>query len=129
MAKKQKFPHLLGSKWTACKRTFGWRHFQVVNRKNQGSWVYAELVSSCDRTVRFWVNAKALKDRRQWQPGWTPLNELTVVDEAEVLEDGTLQILPAVPPASGEAEEAAVEEESVEQEAVPADDAAGPSEA
>ncbi|MEM1427118.1 MAG: TIGR02450 family Trp-rich protein, partial [Cyanobacteria bacterium P01_H01_bin.130] len=60
MAKKQKFPHLLGSKWTACQKTFGWRHFQVVNRKNQGAWVYAELVSSCDRSVRFWVNAKTL---------------------------------------------------------------------
>ena len=94
MAKKQKFPHLLGSKWTACQRTFGWRHFQVVNRKNQGTWVYAELVSSCDHTVRFWINAKALKDKAQWQPGWTPLNELAVVDEAEVLDDGTLQILP-----------------------------------
>ncbi len=35
-----------------------------------------------------------LKDRSQWQPGWTPLNELAVVDEAETLDDGTLQILP-----------------------------------
>ncbi len=94
MAKKQKFPHLLGSKWTACQKTFGWRHFQVVNRKNQGAWVYAELVSSCDRSVRFWVNAKTLKDRSQWHPGWTPLNELAIVDEAERLDDGTLQILP-----------------------------------
>lgn len=96
MAKKQKFPHLLGSKWTANKKTFGWRHFQVVNRKNQGPWVYAELVSSCDRSVRFWINAKMLKDKSQWQPGWTPLNELAIVDEAEMLDDGTLQILPVV---------------------------------
>lgn len=76
MARKQRFPHLLGSKWTARARTFGWRHFQVVNRKNQGKWVYAELEASCDREVRFWINAKSLKDRQLWEPGWTPLNEM-----------------------------------------------------
>ncbi len=42
MPKKQKFPYLLGSKWTATQKTWGWRHFQVVNRKNQGQWVFAE---------------------------------------------------------------------------------------
>lgn len=76
MARKQRFPHLLGSKWTARAKTFGWRHFQVVNRKNQGKWVYAELEASCDREVRFWINAKSLKDRELWEPGWTPLNEM-----------------------------------------------------
>jgi tryptophan-rich hypothetical protein len=76
MAKKQKFPHLLGSKWTAKQKTFGWRHFQVQNRKTEGKWVFAELVSSCDPTVRFWINARQLKDDRSWAAGWTPLNEL-----------------------------------------------------
>ena len=28
----------------------GWRHFHVVNRKNQGKLVFAELVSACDPT-------------------------------------------------------------------------------
>ena len=71
MARKQKFPHLLGSKWTALpKKTEGWRHFEVVNRKNQGSWVFAELVASCDPSVRFWINAKQLKNRALWQAGW-----------------------------------------------------------
>ncbi|MDE5079009.1 MAG: TIGR02450 family Trp-rich protein, partial [Trichodesmium sp. St2_bin6] len=45
MPKKQKFPYLLGSKWTATQKTWGWRHFQVVNRKNQGQWVFAEMVA------------------------------------------------------------------------------------
>jgi len=53
MARKQKFPHLLGSKWTALQKTEGWRHFEVVNRKNQGSWVFAELVASCVRRYAF----------------------------------------------------------------------------
>lgn len=75
MAKKQKFPHLVGSKWTAHQETWGWRHFQVVNRKNEGEWVFAELVAACDPSVRFWMNAKLLKDRSQWQAGWKSLTE------------------------------------------------------
>ncbi len=56
-------------------RTWGWRHFQVINRKNEDGFVFAELVASCDRNTRFWVNAKALKDRDQWRPGWKSLAE------------------------------------------------------
>ncbi|MCM1982681.1 TIGR02450 family Trp-rich protein [Lyngbya confervoides] len=77
MASK-KFPHLVGSKWTAKQRTFGWRHFQVVNRKQQGKLVFAELVAACDDSVRFWVNASSLKDRQLWQAGWQPLNQMNV---------------------------------------------------
>ncbi len=78
MPKKQKFPHLLRSKWTACESTFGWRHFQVVNRKNEAEHVFAELESSCDPEVRFWINAKILRDRRRWLPGWKTLEELGI---------------------------------------------------
>jgi tryptophan-rich hypothetical protein len=75
--KKQKFPHLIGSKWTAQETAFGWRHFQVVNRKNQGSLVFAELVAACDPQVRFWINAKTLKQQALWQAGWQPLAQLS----------------------------------------------------
>lgn len=75
MAKKQKFPHLVGSKWTARQKTLGWRHFQVVNRKNQGALVFAELVAACDPEVRFWINAKGLKNRNLWTAGWRSLQE------------------------------------------------------
>lgn len=75
IVKKQKHPHLIGSKWTAQSSAFGWRHFRVVNRKNEGSLVFAELVAACDETVRFWVNAKALKNRGLWKPGWQSLLE------------------------------------------------------
>jgi tryptophan-rich hypothetical protein len=83
MANKQKFPYLLGSKWTAKQTTWGWRHFQVVNRKNQGKWVFAEMVSSCDPKVRFWINAKQLKDSSLWQPGWQTLSEMNQPEELE----------------------------------------------
>jgi tryptophan-rich hypothetical protein len=72
---RSKYPFLLGSKWTAKEPTFGWRHFEVVSRKNEGGLVFAELVSSCDPTVRFWLNAKTLRDRHLWFPGWKSLAE------------------------------------------------------
>lgn len=80
--KKKKFPHLVGSKWTAQQKTWGWRHFQVVNRKNEADLVFAEMVASCDPNVRFWINAKALKNPSMWEPGWTPLKE---INQQEVL--------------------------------------------
>jgi tryptophan-rich hypothetical protein len=83
MANKQKFPHLLGSKWTAKQKTWGWRHFQVIARKNEGKWVFAEIVSSCDPKVRFWLNAKQLKDRSLWEAGWKTLGEMNTVPSLE----------------------------------------------
>jgi tryptophan-rich hypothetical protein len=76
MAKKQKFPYLLDSKWTAKTKMWGWRHFRVVNRKNEGKWVFAEMVAACDPEVKFWVNARSLKDPVQWQAGWQTLAEM-----------------------------------------------------
>lgn len=66
----------MGSRWTARQPTLGWRHFQVTNRKNQGQWVFAEMVAACDPTVRFWLNAQLLKDRAVWQAGWQSLQEM-----------------------------------------------------
>ncbi|MGB3616383.1 MAG: TIGR02450 family Trp-rich protein [Elainellaceae cyanobacterium] len=73
MIKRKRYPHLVGSKWTAQQQTWGWRHFQVANRKNQGRWVFAEMVASCDPAVRFWVNAQSLQDKDLWRAGWHPL--------------------------------------------------------
>ena len=84
MAKKtkQRYPHLLGSKWTATQKTWGWRHFQVMNRRNEGKWVFAELVSSCDPDTRFGINAKQLKDKEMWEAGWKTLEEMNSEPEA-----------------------------------------------
>ncbi|GAB4277613.1 MAG: TIGR02450 family Trp-rich protein [Oscillatoriaceae cyanobacterium] len=76
MKTKQKFPFLVGSKWTSQQPTWGWRHFQVVNRIQDGPWVFAEMVASCDPNTRFWINAKQLKDRSLWQAGWMTLAEM-----------------------------------------------------
>jgi tryptophan-rich hypothetical protein len=81
MAKKQRFPHLVGSKWTAEQPVMGWRHFRVVNRKHQGSWVFAELVAACDPQTRFWLNATTLKNPYLWSAGWKTLDEITVAND------------------------------------------------
>jgi tryptophan-rich hypothetical protein len=89
MTRKQKFPHLLGSKWTARQKTLGWRHFQVVNRQDRGRWVFAELVASCDPHARFWINAQQFKDPSLWQAGWKTLQEMNepeTEDEDWILE-------------------------------------------
>ena len=86
MSKKQKkkFPYLINSKWTAKQNTWGWRHFQVVNRKNQGKWVFAEMLASCDPMTRFWLNASQLKDDSIWLPGWKTLKE---IEQLEISND------------------------------------------
>ncbi|PZO59310.1 MAG: TIGR02450 family Trp-rich protein [Phormidesmis priestleyi] len=81
---KQTLPHLLGSKWTAQQKTLGWRHFQVVNRKKQGKWVFAELVATCDPNVRFWLNAKTLKNRSLWASGWQTLSEINSQSDSQL---------------------------------------------
>ncbi len=87
-SKKQKFPYLLGSKWTSQKKVDGWRHFEVVNRKNQGKWVYAEMVSSCDPNVRFWTNAAILQDQELWRPGWLTLEDMELIPSTPLNKHG-----------------------------------------
>ncbi len=82
-----KFPHLLGSKWTAVHAVMGWRHFQVHCRQDRtppnpdgkgsikGSIVWAQMQSVCDESVQLWVNANTLKNPDLWQAGWLSLSE------------------------------------------------------
>ena len=78
-------PHLLGSKWTAKQKTWGWRHFEVVNRKAHGKWLFAEMVASCDSQVRFWINARQLKDISLWEAGWKTLKEINQPEDDQDL--------------------------------------------
>lgn len=86
MAKRQKYPHLLGSQWTARQATLGWRHFRVINRKSQGSYVFAELVAACAPEVRLWINARVLFDREIWLPGWHSREQLGLTEPMETAE-------------------------------------------
>jgi len=40
------------------------------------------MIAACDPSVRFWMNAKLLKDRSQWQAGWKSLNEQAEAETA-----------------------------------------------
>jgi tryptophan-rich hypothetical protein len=64
------FPHLVGSKWTATQSIQGWRHYQVHAREDRKPFTFALMRSVVDEKVQFWVNAKVLKDRSQWEAGW-----------------------------------------------------------
>ena len=60
---------ILQSKWTSGEDTFGWRHFVVLNkRRDKGHW-FVEMQSTCEPTVRFWINSANLKDRGRWTCG------------------------------------------------------------
>jgi len=74
---QRKWPHLVGSKWTARQPRWGWRHFHAINRQTLGKRVFVELVATCDAQTRFWIEARQLQDRQLWQPGWRPLSELS----------------------------------------------------
>jgi tryptophan-rich hypothetical protein len=84
MNKRQKFPHLLGSKWTTTDNAWVWRHFQVVNRSKQGKWIFVEMVASCDSNVRFWVNAEKLFKGSNWLSGWCSLEEIKKMDNSKL---------------------------------------------
>ena len=66
MADKQKFPHLLVSKWTSRQKSWGWQ-LQVVNRKNQGLQVVAELAG--DRLGEVVNDAEYNKSGSYWSWG------------------------------------------------------------
>ena len=76
------FPHLVGSKWTAIQSIQGWRHYQVHARADRKPFTFALMRSVVDEKVQFWVNAKVLKDRSQWEAGW---KEIVLVEPCRVV--------------------------------------------
>jgi tryptophan-rich hypothetical protein len=85
MKGKQKlfFPHLVSSKWTATKSIQGWRHYQVKAREDRKPFTFALMRSVVDEKVQFWVNARVLKDRSQWEPGW---KEIVQIEPCKIIE-------------------------------------------
>jgi tryptophan-rich hypothetical protein len=67
---------LIGSKWTAMERTFGWRHFHATQKRKNGRDTFVLLVATCDSSAQLWVNVKNLKDRGAWAAGWLQKAEL-----------------------------------------------------
>ncbi len=40
--------------------------------------VFVEMVASLEPTVRFWINARQLKDQNIWQAGWKSLESINL---------------------------------------------------
>ena len=70
-------PGRAGSKWTARRRTLGWRHFHVSQKRVQSNGEkVCLLVSTCDASTQLWVPLTTLKSREAWAAGWLQKCEL-----------------------------------------------------
>lgn len=67
---------IVGSKWTAMERVFGWRHFECKQKMNIAKRSYLLLVATCDDSARLWLHADILKSRNLWAAGWLQKSEL-----------------------------------------------------
>jgi len=83
---------VVGTKWTALERTFGWRHFEVKEYmhvlkadpgKKNGKQTYVLLEATCDASARLWVDIEILKSRRVWSAGWLQKETLQRLLEEE----------------------------------------------
>lgn len=70
-------PHAISKKqfeinatWTAVKPRSGWRHYRIAGRRKAEHGLEIEMMSVCDRSVRFWIPNEELKNSELWQPGW-----------------------------------------------------------
>jgi len=73
--------NIVGTNWTAHRRTRGWRHFEAIGKssadKANGKPVaMVNLAATCDREITVWVPTKELKDRELWSAGWKQREEL-----------------------------------------------------
>ncbi|XP_024532659.1 uncharacterized protein LOC112346931 [Selaginella moellendorffii] len=73
---------VVGSKWTAMERTFGWRHYEAraKQRMSDKEW-FVQMVATCDTTTQLWVNAQNLRDRKLWSMGWLQRSEFSDLKE------------------------------------------------
>lgn len=67
---------IVGSKWTAMERVFGWRHFECKQKMKIAKRTYLLLVATCDDSARVWVHSDILKSRDVWAAGWLQKSEL-----------------------------------------------------
>ena len=72
---------VVGTNWTAHRRTEGWRHFEAVGKSpadkaNGKPHATVLLAATCDRDVTVWVSVRELKDRQLWSAGWKQREDL-----------------------------------------------------
>ena len=57
--------------WTNKDGLYGWKHFRIVGRRYDAEkQLEIELMSICDKAVRFWRPSSELKKSDSWHEGW-----------------------------------------------------------
>jgi hypothetical protein len=91
---------IVGTTWTAAERTLGRTHFRAADKRRAANVVvesrgeeeeeeapppsssssskawFVLMVSACDPSIRLWIEARALKDRARWTPGWVTVADI-----------------------------------------------------
>ena len=80
--------NVVGTNWTAHRRTKGWRHFECIGKSpadkaNGKPRASVHLAATCDRDVTVWVDAKELKDRNLWSAGWKQREDLDWIGDPD----------------------------------------------
>jgi tryptophan-rich hypothetical protein len=71
----------VGTRWTAHKRTRGWRHFECVSASPKAKTL--TLRATCDTSITVDIPVKFLKDRMEWSAGWKQREELDWVGDVD----------------------------------------------
>jgi len=71
----------VGTKWTAHRRTRGWRHFECVGASPKAKTL--TLRATCDTSVTVDVPVKFLRDRMEWSAGWKQKEDLDWTGDAD----------------------------------------------
>ena len=66
------FAKVVGTNWTALRRTKGWRHFEATEKRvdEEKKIRFVTLAATCDREQTVEVPLKELKNRALWAAGW-----------------------------------------------------------
>ena len=70
------FAKVVGTNWTALRRTKGWRHFEAtetrtrLDEEKKKKIRFVTLAATCDREQKVEVPLKELKNRALWAAGW-----------------------------------------------------------
>ena len=80
--------NVVGTNWTAHRRTKGWRHFECIGKSpadkaNGKPRASVHLAATCDRDVTVWVDAKELKDRNLWSAGGKQREDLDWIGDPD----------------------------------------------
>lgn len=84
-------------------RTFGWRHFRVLQKRGQGKGTFVLMSATCDESAQFWVNLQNLRERDRWASGWLQKTEMQALQQqrqqaAAAADEGVAAPRPGVAP-------------------------------